>query len=819
VRLHPLTLLLLAFICNTLLWALITPAGRAPDEWAHFDYILHLTIHRTLPIYGQTRSSIDAANFSKEAMQPPLYYLLAAPLQVALGKTESWQIIGLRIYSILLGAITVAISYIFGRKLVPEQPAFALGVASLVAFNPMFTFICASITNDNLINLIFAALALLFLTGLQQPSVSKSWLLSLGAMLGFGLLTKSSIIIGVFCSGLLLCMLAWNRRGRRLKSLLTYGGWVGGTAMVIGGWWLVRNWSLYGDPSAIFIVHTRTDVYPAWSYDQIGSMWEMLTNPREVSTSLWEGIIHGFWGVFDFYTLWISRQWYIVLDILLVGGGLGATLWVLRAWQRHEPIIQQRLKIASISASMIMLLLWSIISRCYQIDYQPQGRYLLPVVLPIATLIVAGWEQLFGLIGRQQHVTALLTVSILGMNLLALISAVSPAYHNTYLTTRASQTNIPIQFAAGAFEARASFVAQQTRIDRLEVLLNYPHDAKGPLVWRLRQDGASDDMLVAIESEPAKGLGRYLISVPHKVVVNTTYTLIVQAPLTTEDKRIAVYLSRNQSSAVDLDLQVVYPTGFHWATLHHLDYLLRSATPSWPRGTGQRLLFILVPMLMLTLAAQALRPITTPGWRFPTATAALLLILLVLWAPPQVEPDPIPIDYLVATAGPLLTINEAHANVADLILLSGGPQALKQPPDDFNERISHVQPYQFTINNDTRRVLAMQPPSMITYTLMLPPNAQLQTALALNPQVWRPERGDGVEFIIQLTSLTGKHELLRRYIDPKNRRLDRHWEEIALDLSPYGGQKAQLTLITLPGPAGDGSFDWAGWATPAILQK
>jgi hypothetical protein len=326
-------------------------------------------------------------------------------------------------------------------------------------------------------------------------------------------------------------------------------------------------------------------------------------------------------------------------------------------------------------------------------------------------------------------------------------------------------------------------------------------------------------MLVAVESEPAKGLGRYLVSVPHNVVVNTTYTLIVQAPLTTEDKRIAVYLSRNQSSAVDLDLQVVYPTGFHWATLHHLDYLLRSATPSWPRGTGQRLLFILVPILMLTLAAQALRPITTPGWRFPTATAALALILLVLWAPPQVEPDPIPIDYLVATAGPLLTINEAHASVADLILLSGGPQALKQPPDDFNERISHVQPYQFTINNDTRRVLAMQPPSMITYTLMLPPNAQLQTALALNPQVWQPERGDGVEFIIQLTSLTGTRELLRRYIDPKNRPLDRHWAEIALDLSPYGGQKAQLTLITLPGPAGDGSFDWAGWATPAILQK
>jgi 4-amino-4-deoxy-L-arabinose transferase-like glycosyltransferase len=816
---HPLTLLLLAFTCNTLLWALIIPAGHAPDEWAHFDYILHLTTHRTLPIYGQTRSSIDAANFSKEAMQPPLYYLLAAPLQIALDKTGDWQIIGLRIYSILLGAITVAISYMFGRRLAPRQPTFALGIASLVAFNPMFTFMCASITNDNLINLIFAGLALLFLIGLQQPSVSRAWLLGLGSMLGIGLLTKSSILIGVISSGLLLCMLAWNQRGRRLRSLLTYGSWVGGTAMVIGGWWLARNWWLYGDPTAIFIVRTRTDVYPAWSYNQIGSMWEMLTTPKQVSTPLWKGIFHGFWGVFDFYTLWMSRQWYIALDILLVGGALGATFWALRAWQQHDPITQQRLKLASINASMIFLLLWSIISRCYQIDYQPQGRYLLPVLLPLATLIVAGWEQLFSLIESRQRAASLLTVSILGMNLLALVSAVSPAYHDTYLTTRASQPNISIQFAAGAFEARANFDAQQTQIVRLEVLLNHPRGAEGPLIWRLRQEGASDDMLIAVESKPAKGLARYLISVPHKVVVNTTYTLIVQAPLTTEEKRIAVYLSRNQPPAEDLDLQVIYPSGFHWTTLHQLDYLLRSAPPGWPRGSGQRLLYLLVPMLMLALAAQALRPISTPGWQLPIAAAALALILLVLWAPPRVKPDPIPVHNLDATAGPLLTLNDAHASVADLILLSGSPQTLKQPPDDFKERITHVQPYQFTINNDTRRVLAMQPPSAITYTLMLPPNARLLTALALNPQVWRPDRGDGVEFIIQLTSPTGTHELLHRYIDPKNQPLDRYWNEIALDLSPYGDQKIQLTLITLPGPAGDSSFDWAGWATPAILQK
>jgi hypothetical protein len=41
-----LMLLLLAFFCNTLLWACVVEPGRAPDEWDHFDYIRHLAVKR-----------------------------------------------------------------------------------------------------------------------------------------------------------------------------------------------------------------------------------------------------------------------------------------------------------------------------------------------------------------------------------------------------------------------------------------------------------------------------------------------------------------------------------------------------------------------------------------------------------------------------------------------------------------------------------------------------------------------------------------------------------------------------------------------------
>ena len=61
--------------------------------------------------------------------------------------------------------------------------------------------------------------------------------------------------------------------------------------------------------------------------------------------------------------------------------------------------------------------------------------------------------------------------------------------------------------------------------------------------------------------------------------------------------------------------------------------------------------------------------------------------------------------------------------------------------------------------------------------------------------------------------------MLRRYIDPKNQPADRRWHDIVIDLSAYAGQDVQLALLTLPGPAGDGRYDWAGWSEPIIIQK
>ncbi|MEP7191216.1 MAG: hypothetical protein ABI901_18650, partial [Roseiflexaceae bacterium] len=411
----------------------------------------------------------------------------------------------------------------------------------------------------------------------------------------------------------------------------------------------------------------------------------------------------------------------------------------------------------------------------------------------------------------------LLIIFMLSVNLLAVLTAIAPDYHDTYLTLLAAQPEAPAQYVAGAFEAKVSFVAEQAQVEQLEVLLNRPLGANGPIIWRLRQDGGAADSAIAVEPKPLRGLGRYVIRVPQPLIISTSYTLSIQAPWVTEDKRLTAYLMPNHSAASDVSLQVVEQPRFSWATLRRIDYLLRSAPPNW-RGNGQRLLYLGALSSILLLAARAFGPILRGGWSWLAGIAALVVMLTALWAPPQMIGDAIPTHTLTATTGPLLTPN-ASMGIDDLILLSGSADAHKQPPDDPSRRISSIQPFRFTINDDTRAVLAMQPPSAITYTLKLPAHAQLHTALALNPQIWQPDKGDGVEFIVQLDAADGRHELLRRYIDPKSQPANRRWDDIAINLSAYAGQDVQLTLLTLPGPAGDGRYDWAGWGAPMILQK
>lgn len=125
----------------------------------------------------------------------------------------------------------------------------------------------------------------------------------------------------------------------------------------------------------------------------------------------------------------------------------------------------------------------------------------------------------------------------------------------------------------------------------------------------------------------------------------------------------------------------------------------------------------------------------------------------------------------------------------------------------------------FVINDQTKDVIFAHPLSSIAWPIILPENKSvvLETFLGLNPLMWGEPISDGATFNVQVESVDGTiTSLFSRHVDPYHNEQDRQWIPVRVDLSQYAGQAIALWLETDTGPAGNGNFDWAGWASPVL---
>ncbi len=198
---RPLLLLLAAYLASGLLYAFATPPFEASDEVFHYPVVRHIALGQGLPVQ---KIGVKQA-WDQVGSHPPAYYLLSAALTFwvrtddfdsvhtlnpfarigipgtpqnanhtrypAEALTPSFPPRGailavwiIRLFSLLLGAGTVTMTYLLAASLFDSGPASAtvkplpLLAAALVAFNPMFLFISASVNNDNLVTLVGALL-------------------------------------------------------------------------------------------------------------------------------------------------------------------------------------------------------------------------------------------------------------------------------------------------------------------------------------------------------------------------------------------------------------------------------------------------------------------------------------------------------------------------------------------------------------------------------------------------------------------------------------------------------------------------------------
>ncbi|RRR70115.1 MAG: hypothetical protein EI684_13820, partial [Candidatus Viridilinea halotolerans] len=268
-----LILILMLFLALHALYNWATPLGEGPDEPGHLAYVLFVAFEQRLPLQRPPPATSDVPG---EGHQPPLAYLLAAPLVAWLPPDErdiylhpnpdfvwaggaepgafvrasrelwpwhglplAWHVV--RAVSGLAGAATVALTFLAARRLAPHDPRLATLAALLVALHPQFLFTSALVSNDALLAALGAAL---LWHSLAQPQAPERWALLAGMLFGLALLTKQSALL----LGPLLLVATWRISGGAWRQALRLSlRWMVVT-LLVAGWWYARNLWLYGDP-------------------------------------------------------------------------------------------------------------------------------------------------------------------------------------------------------------------------------------------------------------------------------------------------------------------------------------------------------------------------------------------------------------------------------------------------------------------------------------------------------------------------------------------------------------------------------------------
>jgi 4-amino-4-deoxy-L-arabinose transferase-like glycosyltransferase len=288
-------LILAAFIFLAWAYGLVLPPFENLDEIEHFSAIRYVADTGSLPVHDPLLQ--ERYRYRQEASQPPLYYILMSGLTRLLGLStgdtndylvsnpfvacgpsdnpynknalyhnpsqEAFSLakIGtppldgalltlhiLRALTPLLQVVTIVGVYAIARLIIPRYPQVALLAAALTAFNPQFLSVASGINNDNLITpLATCGLYLALITRQQGLSLGRS--LGLGALAGLAALSKLTGLLLLGLAGFVLLEVAW-RTGRWRRSI-SHGLLMGATATAVCGWWFLRNWQLYGDPTAL----------------------------------------------------------------------------------------------------------------------------------------------------------------------------------------------------------------------------------------------------------------------------------------------------------------------------------------------------------------------------------------------------------------------------------------------------------------------------------------------------------------------------------------------------------------------------------------
>ncbi len=471
-----LLVILSLYLLIAVLYGATIPIFETPDAGGHYAYIHELTEGRGLPVQGAPSGKRVTGYV---ASHPPLYYALNAALTfwntedidfhtwawenpyVTMGDADRtvnknflihtpaerfpWRGTSLtvhiaRLVSTALGAMAIIATYgLVWDLFPPDRHTFhtwlAPGSAALVAFNPMFIFTCARVSNDAAVTA-FGSLAIWGGVRLAVRGLSRRGLGLTGAALGLAALSKLSGVVLAAPLGLALLLdgmrtkrqtlrgaqYTWGNlvRNEQLRRLLINGLILFGIAILLCGWWFGRNALLYGQVMGVdaWLSHTAT------VRDEPIGFFEVIPQLK--------GLVMSFWALFGWLNVpvspWMYRFWWAMMALAFVG------LILVLLDQRTARQLPGQAQCGLFVLLAAFLSIFASVWRFIMIVLGSQGRYLMPAVAPIGVFLMLGLGRLAPRRWRR-HLAETVGLLHIALALLSLFLYILPAYAKPKVVT------------------------------------------------------------------------------------------------------------------------------------------------------------------------------------------------------------------------------------------------------------------------------------------------------------------------------------------------------------------------------------------------
>ena len=384
----------ITFICM-LAFVLIQPFGDGPDEINRYKIVQFIYTHGFLPIGSDPEVLIDGYGASY-AFQPMLTYIIEGYLLHFL----SFLLLPFKVQLIIARMVNVCFGLIMAlyvRKLSvllfkSEKASWAFTLA--VVFLPQNLFIHTYVNTDSMGLLSIAMIIYAMVKGMKD---------------NYALKTSIQLSIGIILCAIFMFILQFfvkkensNHYTYDYTSLFKKGGLITLIVLLGIGWWFIRNAILYdGDFLAlearrICAAATGLENFnplTADTYQSLGIPVLTMIFGTDYYTLVWKSFIAMFGPMLiptHHYIYMAFKYWFIAC---LVGLILPVKSHIMEEYSKKERISFSLTMTAAMIIPAFLAIYYS-----YTWDFQPQGRYYLPLVIPFMFFLTIGILKLFHLL-------------------------------------------------------------------------------------------------------------------------------------------------------------------------------------------------------------------------------------------------------------------------------------------------------------------------------------------------------------------------------------------------------------------------------------